>query len=104
MSPPPVAGFLQAGELKYAWQASWIPPPPTPRSPAFPRRQQRALPSLPPCCRLRLRVATAAALPQAATGEPMTEEDAEDLVKSIDADGNGEIDVDEFIALVRDQM
>lgn len=34
----------------------------------------------------------------------MTEEDAEDLVKSIDADGNGEIDVDEFIALVRDQM
>jgi hypothetical protein len=53
-------GFLQAGELKYAWQA--------------------------------------------ATGEPMTEEDAEDLVKSIDADGNGEIDVDEFIALVRDQM
>ena len=57
-----------------------------------------------PLPRLRLRVATAAALPQAATGEPMTEEDAEDLVKSIDADGNGEIDVDEFIALVRDQM
>ena len=51
-------GFLQAGELKFAWQA--------------------------------------------VTGEEMGESDADALVKSIDTDGNGEIDVDEFIALVRD--
>ena len=51
-------GFLQAGELKYAW---W-----------------------------------------AVTGEEMSEADADALVKSIDTDGNGEIDVEEFIALVHD--
>ena len=30
--------------------------------------------------------------------------DADAMVRSIDADGNGEIDVDEFIALVRDNL
>ena len=34
----------------------------------------------------------------------MTEEDADTLVRSIDTDGNGEVDVDEFIALIRDAM
>lgn len=34
----------------------------------------------------------------------MVEEDAEQLVRSIDADGNGEIDVDEFLALVHDSI
>ena len=53
-------GFLQAGELRFAWQA--------------------------------------------ATGELMTEEDADALVRSIDTDGNGEVDVDEFITLIRDAM
>ena len=53
-------GFLQPGELKYAWKA--------------------------------------------ATGEVMSDDDADAMVRSIDADGNGEIDVDEFIALVRDHV
>lgn len=53
-------GFLQPGELKYAWKA--------------------------------------------ATGEQMSDDDADAMVRSIDADGNGEIDVDEFIALVRDNL
>ena len=53
-------GFLQPGELKYAWKA--------------------------------------------ATGEQMSDDDADAMVRSIDADGNGEIDVDEFIALVRDHL
>ena len=53
-------GFLQSGELRFAWQA--------------------------------------------ATGEAMTEEDADTLVRSIDTDGNGEVDVDEFITLIRDAM
>ena len=53
-------GFLQPGELKYAWKA--------------------------------------------ATGEVMSDDDADAMVRSIDADGNGEIDVDEFIALVRDHL
>jgi Ca2+-binding EF-hand superfamily protein len=34
----------------------------------------------------------------------MTEEDADTLVRSIDTDGNGEVDVDEFITLIRDAM
>ena len=53
-------GFLQPGELKYAWQA--------------------------------------------AMGEEMSAEDALNLVRSIDTDGNGEIDSDEFIALVHDRL
>ena len=53
-------GFLQAGELRFAWQA--------------------------------------------ATSELMSLEDADTLVRSIDTDGNGEVDVDEFAALVRDAL
>ena len=34
----------------------------------------------------------------------MSDDDADAMVRSIDADGNGEIDVDEFIALVRDNL
>ena len=32
----------------------------------------------------------------------MTEADAQAMIRQIDTDGNGVIDVDEFVALVRD--
>lgn len=51
-------GFLEAGELKYAWQAI--------------------------------------------TGEELTEADAVAMIRQIDTDGNDVIDVDEFVALIRE--
>ena len=39
-----------------------------------------------------------------ATGDEMSEVEADELLRSIDTDGNGEIDVDEFKALVRDHL
>ena len=71
------------------------PPPPTPATTCCaPHSRDSTRAATASCSR-----ATTSMRWKAATGEQMSDDDADAMVRSIDADGNGEIDVDEFIAL-----